>query len=73
MASRADPEPFKEVTRIIDGIKRSACLKCLLGPYGFDDMMKEELTKIYSLRLERSACLNHGMNQAFIKPVKKSK
>jgi len=73
MASREHPELSKELTSIIGGIKRSACLKCLLEPYGFNDEMKEELTKLYSHRLEISACMKHGMNQYFIKPVKQSK
>jgi hypothetical protein len=73
MVSRADPGLSREHTRIIDGIKRSACLKCLLQSYGFNDEMKEALTKLYIHRLEISACLLHGMNQDFINPVKKSK
>jgi hypothetical protein len=72
MASHEDPELSKELTSIIDGIKKPACLKCLLGPYGFNDQMKEELTKLYIHRLAISACLKHGPNQDFIKPVKKS-
>lgn len=73
MASREHPELSKEITRVIDGIKKSACLKCLLEPYGFNDQMKEELTKIYIHRLKQSACLKHGPNQDFINPVKESK
>jgi hypothetical protein len=55
MASREHPELSKELTSIIGGIKRSACLKCLLEPYGSNDQMKEELTKLYIHRLEISA------------------
>jgi hypothetical protein len=73
MARREYPELSKELTSIIDGIKKSACLKCLLEPYGFNDQMKEELTKIYIHRLKLSACLKHGPKQNFIEPVKKSK